>query len=98
MKHVLAAAAAVAVLASACGGSSSPAGSPSSGGVPSCRSLVGQTLTRPMENRSCRSGGALQFTAEVKCKRGTMVAFGNAVGGYLGRPVQAGNFAEWRGC
>jgi hypothetical protein len=92
-----------------CGSSSS---SPSASGItppsssagntpaqPPCSSLVGQTLTKEMENRSCRTpDGALQATADLKCKKGTMVAFGNIVGGYIGKPVHAGNYANWPGC
>lgn len=65
---------------------------------PSCTSLVGEKLTRAIERVSCRDHGALQMTASVKCAGGTMVAFGNVVGGYIGKSVQAGNFADWPGC
>jgi hypothetical protein len=52
-----------------------------------------------MENTSCMSDGALQATADVQCSNGgTMVAFGNVVGGYIGKRVHVGNYANWPGC
>lgn len=71
---------------------------PTANSVPTCDSLVGQALTRAMEKESCTDGGEIQGTADVDCKRGTMVAFGNVVGGYVGQPVRKGNFADWPGC
>jgi len=96
----LAASGVVVLIATGCGGHSSPssAQASSSSSQPTCSHLIGETLTRAMEATSCRVNGALQITADVKCKQGTMVAFGNAVGGYIGQRVRAGNFATWPGC